>query len=62
MIDDVLSACNRDAGDDLPLLQGMDVMSYFDAASGLIDEPLRGSSEFSIRIKETYYTSAARRT
>jgi YHS domain-containing protein len=47
MIDDVLSACNRDAGDDLPLLQGMDVMSYFDAANGLIDEPLRGSSEFS---------------
>ena len=36
MIDDVLATCNRDAGDDLPLLQGMDVMSYFDAANGLI--------------------------
>ena len=44
MIDEVLATCNRDAGDDLPLLQGMDVMSYFDAASGLIDEPLTGCS------------------
>ena len=46
MIDDVLATCNRDAGDDLPLLQGMDVMSYFDAASGLIDEPVRGSAQY----------------
>merc|ERR1719281_1892289 len=46
MIDEVLATCNRDAGDDLPLLQGMDVMSYFDAANGLIDEPVRGSAQY----------------
>ena len=54
--------CNRDAGSDLPLLQGMDVMSYFDAASGLIDEPLRGSWSSRMYTMATCYTSAARRT
>jgi YHS domain-containing protein len=59
LIDKVLRTCNRNAGDSLPLLQGMDIMSYFDASQGLIDQPVRGTKEFvSVYEGNTLYFSS----